>query len=88
MFSLELDKVLEEIRKKGSKRVLIQLPDGLKPRAAEIVDFIEKNSESKAFIWLSSCYGGCDLPTGIGMMDIDLMIQFGHTRYNKTHEGW
>ena len=44
MFRLELDRIIEEIKEKESKHDLIQLPAGLKPRAAEIVERIEKES--------------------------------------------
>ncbi len=87
MYSLELNKVIEEIKRQNAKQVLIQLPDGLKTRAGEIADFIEKNTNAKAFVWLSSCFGACDLPLGLDILKIDLMIQFGHNRYWKT-ERW
>ena len=38
---LELDKVIESIKKEKAKTVCIQLADGLKPRATEIVDYIK-----------------------------------------------
>ena len=85
-YRLELDKVIHEINNRKAKQVLIQLPDGLKTEAQKIVDFVEKNTESKAFIWLTSCFGACDLPLGLDILKIDLMIQFGHNRYWKTEE--
>ena len=86
MFNLELDKVIEEIKTRNAKQVLIQLPDGLKPEAGKVVDEIEKQTDAKAFIWLTSCFGACDLPLGLDILKIDLMIQFGHNRYWKTQE--
>lgn len=44
MFDLELDRVLEKIKEKNYKNVMIQLPDGLKPRAQEIIDRIEEET--------------------------------------------
>ena len=96
MYSLELDKCVQEIKQRKAKRVLIQLPDGLKTRAEEIVDYIEnninnnkntKNQEKvEVFLWLTSCFGACDLPLGLDILKIDLMIQFGHNRFWK--EEW
>ncbi len=86
MFNLELEKVLEEINKRKPKKILIQLPDGLKNRAGEIVEFIEKNSDAEAFILFGSCYGACDLPLGLNILKIDLMIQWGHNKFHK--EEW
>ena len=88
MFDLELDKVIAGIKDKGSKQVLIQLPDGLKPRAKEVVDRIEQETDAQACIWFSSCFGHCDLPLGMQALRIDMIVQFGHNRYHKTPEGW
>ena len=74
-FDLELDKVIKEIKKNKPKTVCIQLPDGLKPKANEIVNKIESETSSKIFIWLGSCFGSCDLPP----IKPDLLIQFGHS---------
>ncbi len=83
MYNLELNKLIQEIKKRNSKQVLIQLPDGLKNQSDKIVDFIEKNTDAKAFIWFGSCYGACDLPLGLNILGIDLIVQWGHNRFNK-----
>ena len=88
MFNLELPRIIEEVKKANKKRVLIQLPDGLKPRAAEIVKAIEKNTDAKAFIWFSSCFGACDLPLGLETLGIDLLVAIGHNKYHKSMGGW
>jgi len=85
-YRLELDKIVNEIEQRKATQVLIQLPDGLKTKAAEIVDHIESNTEAKAFIFFGNCFGACDLPLGLDILKIDLMIQFGHNRFNK--EEW
>ena len=38
IYDLEIEKVLEEIEKAKAKTVLLQFPDGIKPRAFEVVD--------------------------------------------------
>ena len=86
MYKLELDKIIKEIKKRNSKQVLIQLPDGLKNKSNEIIDFIEDKTNAKAFIWFGDCYGACDLPLGMDALGIDLIIQWGHNRFNK--ETW
>ncbi|MDA1196852.1 MAG: diphthamide synthesis protein [Nanoarchaeota archaeon] len=88
MFDLELDKVIAEIKSQGKKKVLIQLPDGLKTRAQEIVDTIETETDAQAFIWYSSCFGACDLPLGLNTLGIDFLIGFGHNKYHYTRTGW
>ena len=78
-YNLELEKAIKTINKNKSKLVCIQLPDGLKPKAKEIADFIEKNTEVEVIIWLSGCYGSCDVPR----LDVDLLIQWGHSEFRK-----
>jgi len=80
-YDLELDKVVDKIKKIKAKVVLLQFPDGLKQYATVIVDYLEeKTSDVKFLIWLSSCYGACDIPVGLENLKpkIDLFIQFGH----------
>ncbi|MBI2548114.1 diphthamide synthesis protein [Candidatus Woesearchaeota archaeon] len=88
MFALELDRVIAEIKQRKSKLVLIQLPDGLKPRAKEIVDTIEKETGATTIIWLGSCFGACDIPLGLNTVGVELLIQWGHNFYHKSREGW
>lgn len=87
MFSLELDKVIAQINERGAKNVLIQLPDGLKNQAKDVVDRLEEETQASIYLWFSSCFGACDLPLGLDVLGIDLMIQWGHNRYHKT-EMW
>ena len=77
MYDLELDKVVEKIKKEKAKTVCVQLADGLKPRATEIVDYIKKKTNAEIFIWMDSCFGACDVPE----LDVDLLIQFGHNEF-------
>ena len=79
-YDLELNKAIKEIKKQKAKSVLIQLPDGLKPRAKEIADTLEKQTKAKILIWLGSCYGACDYPN---LNNIDLLIQWGHSKFKR-----
>lgn len=78
-FNLELEKAVKEIKKQKAKTILIQLPDGLKPKAMEISKFLEEKTKCTCIIWTGSCFGACDLPPEI--KDIDLTIQFGHSTW-------
>ena len=79
-YDLELNKAVEEIKKNNAKLVCIQLPDGLKPKAREIKEYIEKNTDASVVIWLGSCYGACDIPK----LEVDLLIQWGHSEFVKA----
>jgi 2-(3-amino-3-carboxypropyl)histidine synthase len=79
-YDLELDRAAEIICSGKAKRVCIQLPDGLKPRAKEIVDFLEKKTKAEIFIWSGSCFGACDTPD---LKGFDLLIQWGHSEWKS-----
>jgi 2-(3-amino-3-carboxypropyl)histidine synthase len=81
-YDLELDKTVFEIRKQKAKRVCIQLPDGLKPKAKEIADQIRKNTDAEPIIWLGTCFGACDIPD-LGNLKPDLLIQWGHSKWSQ-----
>ena len=73
-YDLELEKIVETIKDKKAKTVLLQLPDGLKPHGLEISNYLEGKTSAKISIWLGACFGACDLPDS----DANLVIQFGH----------
>ncbi|MAG78841.1 hypothetical protein CMI40_00495 [Candidatus Pacearchaeota archaeon] len=80
-YDLELNKVISLIKKEKAKLVLLQFPDGLKPYATAVVDYLEEKTNAEFLIWLESCFGACDLPVGLDKIKpkIDLVIQFGHS---------
>ena len=81
-YDLELGKAAEEIKKQNARTVCLQLPDGLKPAAAEIKAELEKKTDADIVIWLGSCFGACDVPLQAKELGVDLLIQFGHSAWN------
>ena len=79
-YDLELEKIISNIKKSKAKLVLLQFPDGLKPYATAVVDFLKEKTSAEFLIWFGSCYGACDTPVGLEKLKpkIDLVIQFGH----------
>jgi 2-(3-amino-3-carboxypropyl)histidine synthase len=80
-YNLELDKIALHIKKSKFKLVLLQFPDGLKPYATAVVDFLEEKTDAEFLIWLGNCFGACDTPILGKELEkkIDLVIQFGHS---------
>lgn len=83
MYNLEISKIINEINIHKANLVLLQFPDGLKIDSNKVVDQIEEETKAKVVIWLGSCYGACDIPLGMSNLNIDLIVQFGHNRFNK-----
>ncbi len=80
-YALEIDRIAERIAKNRAKRVCIQLPDGLKPKADEIQRELEKKTGAEVLIWAGSCFGACDTPQGLERLSVDLLVQFGHSEW-------
>ena len=73
-YELELDRIVNKINSQKAKKVLIQLPDGMKPYGPSIVDFLEEKTSATISIYLGDCFGACDTPK----TDDELLVQFGH----------
>jgi len=82
MYDLEIEKTITKIINSGYKKVLIQLPEGLKVKSDYISDKLEENGIIP-LIWFSSCFGACDLPKGLDCLNIDAIISFGHSEFEK-----
>ena len=80
-YDLELEKVVNKIKDEKSKLVCVQLPSGLKPKADEIQDAIQKKTQAKVVIWGGSCFGACDIPLQVERLGVDLIVQWGHSEW-------
>jgi len=86
-YDLELDNVVDKINKSKAKLVLLQFPDGLKPYATAVVDYLQENTKAEFLIWFGDCFGACDTPVGLESIKpkIDLVIQFGHNELMPSY---
>jgi len=80
-YDLETEKVCLIINKEKFKRVLIQLPDGLKPKADAIKREIENKTKAECLIWMGSCFGACDVPFHAQDAGVDFIVQWGHSEW-------
>ncbi|MFH1456238.1 MAG: diphthamide biosynthesis enzyme Dph2 [archaeon] len=81
MYDFKLDKINEEIKEKGYQKVLLQLPEGLKPKAYDIVNSLE----AEVFVSGEPCWGACDLAINDAKeLKVDAIIIFGHAPFIKT----
>ncbi len=83
-YDLQLDEAVDEIKKAEAKRVLIQLPDGIKPHADQMLSYFEKECPDVEFVfWADSCFGACDAPLHVRHMGFDLLLAFGHSPWRS-----
>lgn len=79
IYDFELDFIIKEINNNKYNIIGIQLPEGIKKYALNIVNYIEKYTTSKVFISSKICFGSCDLD--INILDyVDAMFHFGHSK--------
>jgi 2-(3-amino-3-carboxypropyl)histidine synthase len=84
-FDFEEERIKQEIAKLSAKRVLLQLPEGLKPEAPRLAKVIEK-AGALPIVSADPCYGACDLATAEAeSLGVDLIVHFGHAKMVK-HE--
>lgn len=82
-YDFEEERIKQEIQRLNAKRVLIQLPEGLKPEALSIAKNVEK-SGALPIISADPCYGACDLATAEAeSLGADLIVHYGHSKLLK-----
>jgi 2-(3-amino-3-carboxypropyl)histidine synthase len=83
MFDFEEERLKQEVVKLGAKRVLIQLPEGLKSEAPRIAKIVKK-AGALPIVSADPCYGACDLATfEAESLGADLIVHYGHAKLLK-----
>ncbi len=78
-YDLSLGEIIETIRTSEAKRVLVQLPDGLKPEAERIGRaVVDALPDVELFFWSGSAFGACDVPLHAERLGFDLLLHLGH----------
>ncbi len=76
-----IDELVKLIIQTKPKRVLLQLPDGLRKHAIEIIDKLQETS-IEIILSASSCYGACCLAVGEAIdVKADLLVHVGHNDF-------
>jgi 2-(3-amino-3-carboxypropyl)histidine synthase len=84
-FDFEEERIKQEIKRLNAKRVLLQLPEGLKPEAPRLAKLVER-AGALPIVSADPCYGACDLATSEAeTLCADLILHFGHAKLLK-HE--
>ena len=84
-FDFEEYKVIEEINKRNCKKVLIQLPEGIKQEASRLSSILESKTNAEIIISGEPCWGGCDIALDEARnLKVDLLVHFGHAQFIKS----
>lgn len=80
MFDLGRRKeILGLLKKRKAKKVLVQVPEGLKRGALGLLDYLVKEGGINAFLSVEPCFGACDLrDREAEMLGCDVLLHVGH----------
>jgi len=79
MYHLEETRLIDEVKTRSPRRVLLQFPEGLKPLAARLSKTLEDATGVEVFISGDACYGACDLALlQMRQLQADLLVHVGH----------
>ncbi len=85
-FDFEEQKIKQQITTLGAKRVLLQLPEGLKPEVPRIAKIVEMMN-AVPIISADPCYGACDIAvTEAESLGVDLIVHFGHAKFVRQQQ--
>ena len=79
----ELDELIERIKSNDNRLVALQVPEGLKMQALDMMDAIEYETSAKIVLAADPCYGACDLVHDkMQRMGVELVAHMGHSQMN------
>ncbi|MDT7859066.1 MAG: diphthamide biosynthesis enzyme Dph2 [Candidatus Aenigmarchaeota archaeon] len=78
---MEIEEAIRKLKEMNAKRILIQLPEGLKNKSLEISDLLEKEG-LEPIISLENTYGACDLRDDEALrLKCDAILHLGHNDF-------
>ncbi len=81
---MKTEELLTEIKKRNAKRVMLQLPEGLKMKAASIAAVL-KEAGIECIVSMDPCYGACDLVDSAAAQNgCDLLVHVGHSKFYRS----
>ena len=79
----QLDELVTRIKSNDHRLIALQVPEGLKMQALEMMDQIEDDSDAKVVLAADPCYGACDLVHDkMRAMGVELVAHMGHSQMN------
>ncbi len=77
MIAEDIEQAIELLRNMGARKVLLQIPDGLKPKAFELFSML--SGEFNVVLSGEPFYGACDIGNYANGNGIDCILQLGHS---------
>ena len=85
---LNIAGLIEQIKKqKKVKKAILQVPDGLKTEAQNIIDKLSTATKVQFYLDIEPVYGACDLASNfLESINADLIIHLGHSKFCETNK--
>lgn len=74
-YDFELKKICKIINEKKYRKIMVQIPEGLKIYHEKVVSAIENETGAVVILSGAPCYGACDIVEN----DADFLVHFGHS---------
>ena len=85
MFDLEEDRLVAEIEERGARKIVLQLPDGLKNEGPRLARLIKSRTGAEVFVSASPAWGACDLSLDAAMrLKADMLVHYGHNEFLRN----
>jgi len=85
VLNFEYEKLARELKRIRPKRVLIQLPEGVKQNAFEVLKIFQDLDIEPIFSG-ETCWGGCSIAVEEAKtVNADLIVHFGHSEFAKAN---
>jgi len=82
--NLDINGLVKEIVTTKAKKIILQVPEGLKIQAQEIISSLDKFG-MRAYLSIEPVYGACDLATNFSdTIKADLIVHIGHTEFLRS----
>ncbi len=80
-YNIDLEKAVKIIKENNYKRVVVQIPEGLKSHFSNFVEFLENKTNASIIISADPCFGACDIISAeFKNLGIDFVLQIGHVK--------
>jgi len=88
-YNIDLENAAKTIKKNNYKRVVLQIPEGLKNHVSEFINYLETETNAQIIVSVDPCFGACDIVNHeFQHMDVDFAIQLGHTPIPDMENHW
>lgn len=87
VLDFETEKLISELKERKPKKVLVQLPEGIKQNAMDLKKIFD-SLEIEVVYSGETCWGGCAIAVSEAReIGADLIVHFGHAKFIDSPEG-